>query len=159
MLVTLQKEVVCIKMKKNVIFEIKVLDNMINRKIIISMKQAKMPCILSPVQLKIIHYLLEHEHEIIFQKDIEKIIESRRSTTSGILRTMEKNKLIQRIASDKDSRTKKIILTEYSKQISKTMIEQKKQFDKKVMKNITPEELNNFFKVTEKIKNNIMNMK
>ena len=39
------------------------------------------------------------------------------------------------------------------------MLEQKNKFEKKVTNNITKEELKIFFKVTEKIKNNIMNMK
>ena len=39
------------------------------------------------------------------------------------------------------------------------MIKQKKEFDKAVENAITPEELEIFFKVTNKIKNNIMNMK
>ena len=42
------------------------------------------------LQIKILHYLYQHPNEIIYQRDIERIIESRRSTTSGILDTMEK---------------------------------------------------------------------
>lgn len=135
------------------------LDNMINRKIITNTKQEKSPFFLSPVQLKILHYLYLHKKEIIHQRDIEKIIASRRSTTSGILNTMEKNKLILRTSSQKDARLKQIILTDYSKKISKHMLKQKEMFEEKIKENITNEELINFFKVTEKLKKNIMNMK
>ena len=160
MLVTLQKEeVIKIKINKSIIFEIKVLDNMINRKVITDTKQAKFPFVLSPVQLKILHYLYIHQDKIIYQRDIEKLIESRRSTTSGILNTMEKNNLINRIHSEKDARSKQVILTNYSKETSKYMVSKKKKFDKKIKENISEEELTTFFMVTEKIKNNIMNMK
>ena len=54
---------------------------------------------ISPVQLKILHYLLMHSKDIVFQRDIEKAIDYRRSTTSGILNTMEKNNLIKNSSS------------------------------------------------------------
>ena len=132
---------------------------MIKRKIITNTKHQDIPAGLSPVQLKILHYLLVHSKDIIFQRDIEKLIESRRSTTSGILNTMEKNNLIKRINNEKDARSKQIILTEYGLNFSIYMLEQKNKFEKKVTNNITKEELKIFFKVTEKIKNNIMNLK
>lgn len=87
------------------------------------------------------------------------MIESRRSTTSGILDTMEKNNLIKRINSAIDARSKQIILTDYSYNLSKTMLKQKDNFEQLIQNDITPEELEIFFKVTNKIKNNIMNMK
>lgn len=158
MLVTLQKGVIVIDSNKSIAFEIKSLDNMLNRKIIVDIKKSGIPMILSPVQLKILHYLLVHSKDIVFQRDIEKIIDSRRSTTSGILNTMEKNKLIKRVNSVEDARSKQIILTDYSIQISKHMLEQKNQFENKIKNNITEKELEMFFKVIEKIKNNIINI-
>lgn len=148
-----------IDFNKTIVFEIKMLDNMINRKIITNTKQEKFPFFLSPVQLKILHYLYLHKTDIIYQRDIEKLIASRRSTTSGILNTMEKNNLIIRINSQKDARSKQILLTDYSKKVSRHMVKQKELFEEKIKNNISENELINFFKVTEKIKNNIMNMK
>lgn len=159
MLVTLQRVGDIIDKIKSIAYEIKMLDNMISRKFITNTKNLKVPFIISPVQIKILHYLYQHPNEIIYQRDIEKIIESRRSTTSGILDTMEKNKLLRRVSSNKDARSKQIILTDYSHNLAKIMIKQKKEFDKAVENSITPEELEIFFKVTNKIKNNIMNMK
>lgn len=131
---------------------------MIKRKIFMQTKHANIPAGLSPIQLKILHYLLRHSKDIVFQRDIERLIEARRSTTSGILNTMEKNNLIKRVNSIQDARSKQIILTDYGIQFSQYMIELKTQFDTKVKDNITNEELEIFFKVTKKIKNNIMNM-
>lgn len=158
MLVTLQRSGIIDKIK-NIAFEIKTLDNMICRKIITETKKLKIPFGLSPVQIKILHYLYKHPDESIYQRDIERIIESRRSTTSGILDTMEKNNLIKRISSEKDARSKQIILTEYSNKLAKIMIKQKETFDKNIQNSITTKEMEIFFKVTNKIKNNIINMK
>lgn len=148
-----------IETNKNIVFEIKMLDNMINRSIITNAKKQQIPFLLSPVQLKILHYLYTNSKKITHQRDIEKIIATRRSTTSGILNTMERNNLIKRVCSRQDARTKQIVLTDYSKKISKQMIMQKEIFEEKIKENISEKELINFFKVTEKIKSNIMNMK
>lgn len=144
--------------QKNIIYEIKILDNILNRKIISYAKEQDIPFVLSTLQLKVLHYLQQKADETIYQRDIEKIIESRRSTTSGILNTMEKNNLIKRINIKNDARIKQIILTEYGETIAKQLIIYKKKFDEKVKQNITEEELETFFKVTNKIKNNIMNV-
>ena len=158
MLVTLQKGRDKIDKQKNIVFEIKTLDNMITRRIITTTKNAGLPFIISPVQLKILHYLFKHQTEFVYQGELEKIIDSRRSTTSGILSTMEKNQLIKRINSKKDARSKQIILTDYSYQLFKELQKEKDQFEAMASKSISKEELEIFFKVTEKIKNNIMNM-
>lgn len=147
------------KPQQNIVYEIKTLDNILNRKIISYTKEQKMKFILSPVQLKILHYLRLMEEEIVYQRDIEKIIESRRSTTSGILNTMEKNDLIKRINTKNDARIKQIILTKYGEVTAEQLISYKRKFDDKIKEDITKEELEIFFKVTNKIKNNIMNMK
>ena len=143
----------------NIVYEIKILDNMINRKIITDTKQYNIPTCLSPTQIKILHYLYQQSNAVVCQHDIEKIIESRRSTTSGILQTMEKNNLIQRVNHQGDARSKQIILTPYSLELSKTMTKLKDAFDKQIESSITEEDLKTFFKVTQKIKDNIINMK
>lgn len=146
------------KPKQNIALEIKCMDNMISRHIINKAKDLEMTFTLTPVQFKILHYLFKNEGEVIYQNDIEKLIESRRSTTSGILNTMEKNNLIKRVASKTDARKKQIVLTPYCKEYYNKMLKQRQIFEAKLKKNITNEELETFFKVTEKIKSNIMNM-
>ena len=132
---------------------------MMTRRISKYAKELGIPFILSPVQLKILHYLFIHSNEIVYQRDIESVIDSRRSTTSGILNTMEKNNLIKRLNSMEDARSKKVILTDYSYQLFKDIQKEQEFFEEKVSELITPDELEIFFKVTEKIKTNIMNMK
>lgn len=144
--------------KQNIALEIKCMDNMINRHIINKAKNLKMKFTLTPVQFRILHYLFKNKEKIIYQNDIEKLIESRRSTTSGILNTMEKNNLIKRVDSKKDARKKRIVLTSSCKGYYNKMLKQRQLFEEKLKENISNEELEIFFKVTEKIKSNIMNM-
>lgn len=109
----------------------------------------------SPTQMQIIEYMLKHDQEDVYQKDLEKVLRLRRATVSGVLQTMEKNNLISRITNQEDTRTKKIILNENTK---KLFLENKKKFDeieKKIIKGISNENLNLFFQVIEEMKKNI----
>ena len=109
----------------------------------------------SPTQMQIIEYMLKHDQEDVYQKDLEKVLRLRRATVSGVLQTMEKNNLISRITNQEDTRTKKIILNENTK---KLFLENKKKFDEieeKIIKGISNENLNLFFQVIEEMKKNI----
>ena len=95
----------------------------------------------------------------ILQKDIEKILNIRRSTTTEILQIMERENLIKRIAVLDDKRLKKIILSDkglnYVKQFEKKI----KQVEKCLLNDISEEEQEQFFKILEKIKTNLNNIK
>ena len=103
----------------------------------------------------ILGFLYANRKKDIFQKDIEKVFSIRRSTATGILNIMEKNSLIERIPCAKDSRMKKIVLTEKGSQIQKDSFKKVKKFEKKLKNNLTEEELTQFFTILDKIKNNI----
>lgn len=72
---------------------------------------------LTGTQVQIIYYLVNSSKTDIYQKDIEKEFNIRRSTTTNILKTMEKNDLIIRRSVDSDSRLKRIVLSDKSKYI------------------------------------------
>jgi DNA-binding MarR family transcriptional regulator len=137
-------------------FEIKNLNNLITRKII---KEYKINdnCSISHVQMKVIHYLIKNKNNSIYQSDIEKMLEVRRSTVSGILDTMEKNNLIKRVDSKIDGRKKQIILTNKILEFSHDLEKQVISFDKLLIKDIEKEDLNTFFKVVDQMKKNIEN--
>lgn len=139
-------------MKRLIGYEIKSLNNILERKIMEVHKEEKQFSI-TTTQIQIIDYLLKNKEA--YQNDLEKFLKIRRSTISGILNTMEKNSLIKRIKKDKDARVNKIILTDnclykFEKVKEKVII-----FDKQLKENISDEELSIFFDVIEKIKNNI----
>lgn len=140
--------------KKSIGIEIKNIDNMIIRKIFAESKHHNNIC-LSPVQIGIIKYMIKHKNEKIYQKDIEKELYLRRSTVSGILQTMEKNELIKRIDSNKDARSKEIIVTDKTINMANKMKNKFLEFEQLLCENIKEEDLEIFFKVTNQIKENL----
>ena len=66
-----------------------------------------------------IGYLMDNEDINIYQRDIEKHFNIRRSTASGILQLMEKNGLIIRISDIDDKRMKRIVLTEKARRTAR----------------------------------------
>ena len=138
--------------ERKIAFEVKQLDNLIGRKLIENKKENKK---LSHVQVSVLKYLLENRGKTVYQNDLESLLDVRRSTISGILKTMEKQNLIKRIDSLKDARKKEIILTDYSYKKSKLMKKKVTEFETLLVKGISYEELNVFFDVIDKIKENL----
>ena len=144
-------------MKRAIALEIKILDNMIMRKVFTNIKNGDKQLITpTPVQLRILRYLYDNIDKEVYQKDIEREISVRRSTASGIINTMEKNGMIARMSSDLDGRVKRIIMTD--KYIdSVTELEEKIiSFEKELVKNINEQDLKVFLKVIDEMKKNLV---
>ena len=139
-----------------VLYEIKSLEKMLVRELInnsdIKDKENLLP---TPTQCQIIEYILNNKNKDIYQKDLEKVLNLRRATVSGVLHTMEKNGLIKRVTDESDTRTKKIILNEkiperfneYSKKI--------KKIENNIIKDISDKDLEIFLKVISQMKESI----
>ena len=106
---------------------------------------------LTPTQMQILEYILEHKNEEIFQKDLEDILNLRRATVSGVLQTMEKNELIERVSYSDDARVKKIILNSKTENMFKEKERKIKEFEHIVIKGIKKEELEIFSNVIKKM--------
>ena len=91
----------------------------------------------------------------VFQKDIETDFNIRRSTATGILKLMEKNGLITRTAVKCDARLKKIILTSKSERIYDDIRLGIEKIEQKLTDGISAQELDTFFKITEKMRKNM----
>lgn len=141
-------------MERKIPFEIKTLDNMINRKICQSEKQRHDKSI-SHVHVSILKYLYQNRDKTVYQSDIERKIGVRRSTISGILKTMEKMDFIKRVDSDVDARKKEIFLTNKSIDKYKEMEKKVTEFETLLTNGISYEELNVFFSVIDKLKENL----
>ena len=141
-------------MRRIVGYEVKTLENLITREIIATAKKEGYPT-LTTVQIRIMRYLFINMDKEIYQKDIEKNFVVRRSTASGILDTMEKNGMLMRIPSDFDARSKRIVLTD--KYISKVELLENliEKFQDSLLEGISDNELNTFFTVTDKMKDNL----
>lgn len=151
--------------KKNVLYQIKSLQKMILRfflevkkKNCNDLKIKKIQSIPTTTQMQIMEYILNHENEDIYQRDLEEVLKLRRATVSGVLQTMEKNNLIKRVTYSEDSRTKKIILNDNAKSMFKEGEQKISELEKIIVKDISKEDLEKFFSVIEKMKENIENI-
>lgn len=103
----------------------------------------------------IIGFLAEHQNEDIFQKDIETQFSIRRSTVSNMLKLMEQKGYITRESVSGDARLKRIVLTRKSLDIHRRLLEQIREKEKLLRRDIPKEELDAFFSTLEKIQKNI----
>lgn len=97
----------------------------------------------------------EGKDKEIFQKDLEKAFDLKRSSISLMLNNMEKSELIERVPVTEDARLKKIILTQKSIKIYEKISTAIDSIEDKLSENITPEEIKVFQSVLEKIRNSL----
>ena len=91
----------------------------------------------------------------VFQKDLEMEFDLKRSSVSLMLNNMEKHDLIKRVPVAEDARLKKIILTEKALLLNKNISNAIDSIENKLSDSLTLEEINTFYKVLDKIRNNL----
>lgn len=142
-------------MKQNsILLEIKSLEKMIFRTFIKCDKD-KINFMPTPTQMQILEYIFKHQNSEIYQKDLEEILNLRRATVSGVLKTMEKNNLIERIVDSTDTRTKKIILNPKTYDLFLKKKQEMKELEEIVVDGISEKEIEEFLNVLNKIKMNV----
>lgn len=147
----------------NILYQIKSLEKSIMKYFIkkdglnkenLSFEIASEPAI-TPTQMQILEYILKNSDKEIYQKDLEEILNLTRATVSGVLQTMERNGLIERIISVEDTRTKKIILTSKTKDVFLNGQKKMQEIENFIIKDISNEDLEIFSKVIKVMKNNV----
>lgn len=98
---------------------------------------------------------MQGDNQDVFQKDLEKAFDLKRSSISLMLNNMEKSDLIKRVPVTEDARLKKIILTDKSKELYEKISKAIDSVENRVCENITPDELKIFKRVLDKIRNNL----
>ena len=91
----------------------------------------------------------------VFQKDFEQEFNIRRSTASNILYLIEKNGLIKRESVPYDARLKKITLTQKAIDVQGVVDKAFENLEGTMRQGISEEELEVFFRVIDKINNNL----
>ncbi|MGL5315717.1 MAG: MarR family winged helix-turn-helix transcriptional regulator [Peptostreptococcaceae bacterium] len=99
--------------------------------------------------------IIEGKNKDIFQKDLEKGLDLKRSSISLMLNNMEKSDLIQRVPVSEDARLKKIVLTEKSLTLYEKISIAIDSVENKLSREITTDELKVFYSVLHKIRNNL----
>lgn len=100
-------------------------------------------------------YFLLTQTEDVFQKDIQAEYNLRASTTTEILKQMEKNGLIIRESVSYDSRLKKIILTDKALKYKQQVFDDLSSLEYLITKKISESDLIIFFKVMNQMIDNL----
>lgn len=103
----------------------------------------------------IMGYLHRNEDKDIYQKTIESEFGICRSSVTSLVKLMEKKGYIQREAVPGDARLKKIVLTPEGRATAIRVKETLDSMELDILKGISPEELQTYFAVADKIKNNL----
>ena len=105
-------------------------------------------------QGRVLHFLLAQTGEI-FQKDIEEEYGLRPPTATELLKKMEQNGLIHREATASDARLKRIVVSKKAMQYKDIVIEDITNLENELTKDISKDEMDIFFKVINKMLENI----
>lgn len=145
--------------KNSVLYKMKSIDKLIVRIFFTDLeceeRAKKREYFPSRSQMEIIHYMLKHINEEVYQKDLEEALNLRRATISGVLATMEKNGFIERTVYENDTRIKKITLSQKAKKEYLRGIECLDKAESKALKGVSRDELETFNKVLDKIIENL----
>lgn len=141
--------------QKTVSFEIRVLGNLLRREAAHSDIRKHVDT-LSGTNGWVIGFIAEHGDRDIFQRDLETRFSIRRSTASKILQLMERKGLIERQSVDYDARLKKLVLTPKALELHKLATKDMQALEDRLTRGLTKQELEGFFRVTEKLKSNLM---
>lgn len=112
-------------------------------------------CMLSGPQGLILIYLCENDEEV-YQKDIEKYFNIRRSTTTGLLNSLEKNGYITKEPVENDKRMKKIKATEHAYSTVEKIDNHVIQLEKIMLDGIDEKEVKQFRNTISKMTLNLV---
>ena len=144
---------------KDILFQVKNLEKTILRKLepdeFEKQELAELVQRPTPTQMQILGHIIANKDREVYQRDLEEKLNLRRATISDVLQRMEKNRLIKREVDSNDTRTKKITLTEKSKEFFLTATHRMKELEKVAIKNISDDELEIFENVINKMIENM----
>lgn len=109
---------------------------------------------LSGAQGKALHFILAQTGDV-FQKDIEEEYGLRPPTASELLKKMERSGLIRRESLPEDARMKRILVCEKALCYKDSVLEDLTRLEEDLLRDISPEDQEVFFRVMEQMLKNI----
>lgn len=137
-------------------FQIKTLSRMI-RKAIDDTPTFRQNENLTGIQGWVLRFLYDKEkaEEDVFQRDVERMFQVRRSTATELLNTMEQNGYVRRTSVEHDARLKKLSLTEKGRSLQEEVFSAIDGVEQSLTKNFTVEEKDTLIRLLEKLKENL----
>lgn len=139
-------------MKRLIGRELREVQQILHRRV--EKEKSKQENSLTHVQMRILIFVSCCDADV-FQRDIERELKVRRSTASQMLRTLERDGYITRESIAHDARLKVIRLSEKSKAILDTLNQNMNRMEATLKQNISKDELDVFFSVIDRIKENL----
>lgn len=141
-------------MKKE--YEIGAQIHMLSRKIKRKLDEAFVSYGITGVQAIMLKFINDKSREgKVYAKDIESEFDMRRATIAGILQLLEQNQLITRKAEGSDARLKEITITKKALEIINNVDSSIAELEKRLEKNMSKEERENFLKTLDKLSRNL----
>lgn len=108
-------------------------------------------------QTRLLYFVLDNylDREI-YQKDIQKALNISGATMSELLKKLEKKGMIERKRVEEDDRLKKIVPTSHAIMMKENLNRDIQNIEKKLVSEISEEELEIYLRVTKKMITNIM---
>ena len=110
---------------------------------------------LNHTQLQILFYLLRHSDQEVCQKDLEIETHLKKASITGTLDSLQDKGIIERKQSEDDKRKNMIVLSKKALEEKENFETKIRQIEEEIKTNISKDELNDFFKVIDKIKMNL----
>lgn len=136
-------------------YQLKVLDRMFKKRIEAGMRKNGFEN-MSMMNGWIIGYLIRHDGEIIYQKDLEKTFKVGKSSLSGTLKILEEKGYIERKAVPGNARTKQVVMTEKAREYHLKVEEDRLIMEQQVTKGLSREELETFRRIVKRMQTNLM---
>lgn len=103
----------------------------------------------------IIHYLMDHPDEEVYQKDLEKFFSISGATATNMIKGLEKSELVERIPNERDARLKRIVLTEKAIVREQRIRRLVMELEEGMIVGFTEEEISTYCKMTDRILQNL----
>ena len=103
----------------------------------------------------ILMYIYQTDEDV-YQRDIEKFFNIRRSTATGLITSLEEKEYIIKESVMSDARLKKLVLTKKAKNAVSLVDTQVVQLEEKMLQGISEEEIHTFRKIIAKMTKNLL---
>lgn len=112
---------------------------------------------LTGIQGWVLRFLYDKEKagEDVFQRDVERTFQIRRSTATELFNTMEQNGYVVRTPVERDARLKKLSLTEKGRHLQEEVLSAIDGVDQSLTRDFTEEEKETLIRLLEKLKENL----
>lgn len=144
------------ELEKTIGNEIHILEKLIHRKMDYSPARRQIESV-TGTNAWIIGYIAGQRGRDVFQRDLERQFGITRSSVSKIVNLMEQKGMIERQSVAKDTRLKKLVLTDRALEIHKLMLEDFRDMENTLSAGFTEEELEQFFDYIHRMQNNLKN--